>query len=67
MNLPRDSNPKTLPMPPSNEELMRELSRLRSEIQQLREVVSALFNAVFEEGEEDWDTVPEKDEFNLYN
>ena len=54
-------------MSPSNEELMRELSRLRSEIQQLREVVSALFNAVFEEGEEDWDTVPEKDEFNLYN
>jgi len=26
-----------------------------------------LFNAVFEEGEEDWDSVPEKDEFNLYN
>ncbi len=67
MNLPRNSSPKTLPMPPSNEELMRELSRLRSEIQQLREVVSALFNAVFEEGDEDWDTVPEKDEFNLYN
>jgi len=67
MNLPRDSSPKKLPMSPSNEELMRELSRLRSEIQQLREVVSALFNAVFEEGEEDWDTVPEKDEFNLYN
>src|SRR2546426_746488 len=41
--------------------------RLRTEIQQLREVVSALFNAVFEEGEEDWDSVPEKDEFNLYN
>jgi len=29
--------------------------------------VSALFNAVFEEGEEDLDSVPEKDEFNLYN
>ena len=54
-------------MPPSNEELMRELTRLRTEIQQLREVVSALFNAVFEEGDEDFDTVPEKDEFNLYN
>jgi len=58
---------KRLPVLPSNEELMRELTRLRTEIQQLREVVSALFNAVFEEGDEDWDTVPEKDEFNLYN
>jgi hypothetical protein len=54
-------------MPPSNDDVMRELARLRTEIQQLREVVSALFNAVFEEGDEDWDTVPEKDEFNLYN
>ncbi len=54
-------------MAPSNDDLMRELARLRTEIQQLREVVSALFNAVFEEGEEDWDAVPEKDEFNLYN
>jgi len=54
-------------MPSSNEEVMKELARLRTEIQQLREVVSALFNAVFEEGDEDWDSVPEKDEFNLYN
>ncbi len=54
-------------MDPSNEDVMRELQRLRGEIQQLREVVSALFNAVFEETDEDWDTVPEKDEFNLYN
>ncbi len=54
-------------MAPSNEELLRELHRLRTEIQQLREIVSALFNAVFEETGEEWDTVPEKDEFNLYN
>ena len=67
MNPRRDSSVKRLPMPPSNEDLMQELTRLRTEIQQLREVVSALFNAVFEEGDEDWDTVPEKDEFNLYN
>ncbi|HKZ23296.1 MAG TPA: hypothetical protein VJ224_02725 [Thermoplasmata archaeon] len=54
-------------MPPSNEDVLKELNRLRTEIQQLREVVSALFNAVFEDNEEDWDTAPEKDEFNLYN
>lgn len=54
-------------MPPSNEEVLAELHRLRTEIQQLREIVSALFNAVFEDSEEEWDTVPEKDEFNLYN
>ncbi|HKZ99754.1 MAG TPA: hypothetical protein VJ326_09235 [Thermoplasmata archaeon] len=54
-------------MAPSNDEVLQELTRLRSEIQQLREIVSALFNAVFEENEEEWETVPEKDEFNLYN
>jgi len=66
-NLPCDSTVPRLRMAQSNEEVMRELARLRTEIQQLREVVSALFNAVFEEGDEDWETVPEKDEFNLYN
>ena len=50
-----------------NDDVLKELQRLRTEIQQLREVVSALFNAVFEDADEDWDTVPEKDEFNLYN
>jgi hypothetical protein len=54
-------------MAPSNEEVLQELTRLRGEIQQLREIVSALFNAVFEENEEEWETVPDKDEFNLYN
>lgn len=54
-------------MAPSNEEVLQELHRLRNEIQQLREIVSALFNAVFEDNEEEWETVPEKDEFNLYN
>jgi hypothetical protein len=51
----------------SNDDVMKELSRLRTEIQQLREVVNALFNAVFEESEEEWDSTPDKDEFNLYN
>ncbi len=54
-------------MAASNEDVMKELNRLRTEIQQLREVVNALFNAVFEESDEDWDSTPEKDEFNLYN
>ncbi len=54
-------------MVPSNEEVLREVQRLRTEIQQLREIVNALFNAVFEESDEDWDALPEKDEFNLYN
>ncbi len=51
----------------SNDDVMKELNRLRTEIQQLREVVNALFNAVFEENEEEWDSAPDKDEFNLYN
>jgi len=56
-----------VPMAASNEDVMKELNRLRTEIQQLREVVNALFNAVFEESEEEWDSTPDKDEFNLYN
>ncbi|HEY7588092.1 MAG TPA: hypothetical protein VIB49_05025 [Thermoplasmata archaeon] len=51
----------------SNDEVMKELTRLRTEIQQLREIVNALFNAVFEESEEQWESAPERDEFNLYN
>lgn len=54
-------------MAASTEDVMKELTRLRSEIQQLREIVNALFNAVFEDSDEGWDSAPEKDEFNLYN
>ncbi len=54
-------------MAASNEEVLKEITRLRTEIQQLREIVNALFNAVFEESEEEWDSAPDKDEFNLYN
>lgn len=54
-------------MPVSNEDVIKELKSLRTELQQLREIVNALFNAVFEESEEGWDSTPEKDEFNLYN
>lgn len=54
-------------MPVSNEDVIKELKNLRTEVQQLREIVNALFNAVFEESDEEWDSAPEKDEFNLYN
>jgi hypothetical protein len=68
MNHPRDRRiPGRRTMAHSNEEVLQEIHRLRSEIQQLREIVSALFNAVFEDSEEEWEAVPDKDEFNLYN
>lgn len=54
-------------MTPSNEDVMRELQRLRTELQQLREIVNALFNVVFEESDEGREPAPEKDDFNLYN
>lgn len=51
----------------TNEELHREVRRLRSEIQQLREIVNALFNAVFEDSEE-WDTSSQGDDNRqMYN
>jgi len=40
----------------SAEELHKEVRRLRSEIQQLREIVNALFNAVFEDTDEEWES-----------
>jgi len=54
-------------MAQTNEEIFQEIQRLRTELQQLREIVNALFNAVFEDTEGEWDSSPEKDEFNLYN
>lgn len=54
-------------MDPTNEEVFQEVQRLRTEIRQLREIVNALFTAVFEDSDEEWDSAPEKDEFNLYN
>jgi hypothetical protein len=49
--------------------LAQELQRLRTEIQQLREIVNALFNAVFEDnGEDEWESSPDRDDrFHLYN
>jgi hypothetical protein len=52
----------------SNEELLQEVERLRTEIRQLREIVNALFTAVFEDvGEESVVSAMEREEFNLYN
>jgi len=52
----------------TDEDLLTEVKRLRTEIQQLREVVNALFNAVFEENEGEGDPVPHRhDDSNLYN
>ncbi len=50
-------------------DLAQEVQRLRTEIQQLREIVNALFNAVFEDNDdEEWEAGPERDDrFHLYN
>ncbi len=55
-------------MAQANEDVLQELQRLRSEINQLREIVNALFNAVFEEEAPDWDSAPDHgDHSHLYN
>lgn len=51
-----------------NDDLLAEIQRLRSEINQLREIVNALFNAVFEDEGPDWDAAPDHaDQSHLYN
>ncbi len=53
---------------PNSSDLMEEVQRLRTEIQQLREIVNALFNAVFEDSEEEWEPSPDReDRTHLYN
>lgn len=55
-------------MAQTNEELIAEVQRLRGEIQQLREIVNALFNVVFEDTGEEWEGLPHRhDEFERYN
>lgn len=49
------------------EDLHQEVRRLRTEIQQLREIVNALFNAVFEDSDEELDATPRDDNHNMYN
>ncbi len=67
MNTRRYAKGVRIEMPQSTEELLAEIQRLRTEIQQLREMVNALFNAVFEEYDEEWDSLPRREDFNAYN
>lgn len=54
-------------MDSGNEELHQEVRRLRTEIQQLREIVNALFNAVFEDTEGEFDPAHGRDDNSMYN
>ena len=55
-------------MAQTNDDLVAEIKRLRSEINQLREIVNALFNAVFEEEGPEWEPAPDRgDQSHLYN
>ncbi|MEE9237894.1 MAG: hypothetical protein V3U52_08935 [Thermoplasmata archaeon] len=51
------------------EELLREVQRLKEEIAQLREMVTALFGIVFEEMEEEGPAgmPPREDDFSMHN
>ncbi len=52
----------------SNKDLMGEIQRLREEIQQLRDMVSALFSIVFEDSEEGGEPFHEREgDFSIYN
>ncbi len=52
----------------TREDLEAEIQRLRNELQQIREIVSTLFQMVIEEYEEDTEISPEgKEGFSIYN
>ena len=58
-------------MPKQNDELIGEIKRLRTEVQQLREVVNTLVNMVmeFDEPEDEMEPPmrPMQDNFSIYN
>jgi len=54
-------------MDSGNDALQQEVRRLRTEIQQLREIVNALFNAVFEDTAEEFDPAAGRDDNSMYN
>lgn len=53
----------------SNKELLGEVQKLRDEVEQLREMVGALFSLMFEEGEEESNVGggPRPNDFSIYN
>ena len=52
----------------TKEDMEAEIKRLRNELQQIREIVSTLFQMVIEEYEEDMEISPEgKEGFSIYN
>lgn len=57
----------SLKMDSTNDALHQEVRRLRTEIQQLREIVNALFNAVFEDTESEFEPGPGRDDNSMYN
>jgi len=69
MDIGEQKGPMDSTMGRSEEELHKEVRRLRTEIQQLREIVNALFNAVFEDTDEEWESAPRGGEDNsqMYN
>ena len=59
--------PKELRPTDTREDLEAEIKRLRNELQQIREIVSTLFQIVIEDYEEDMETSPEaKEGFSIY-
>jgi hypothetical protein len=58
-------------MPKSNDDLLHEIKSLRSEVQQLREIVNSLVNIVMEYEEMDDEMElpvrPPQDNFSLHN
>ena len=57
----------SMKMDSGNEELHQEVRRLRTEIQQLREIVNALFNAVFEDTEGEIEGAHGHEDNAMYN
>ena len=61
-------NPKELRRTDSKEDLLAEIQKLRIELQQIREIVSTLFQMVVEEYDEELDFSPEgREGFSIYN
>lgn len=61
-------NPKELRRTDTKEDLLAEIQKLRTELQQIREIVSTLFQMVVEEYDEEIESSAEgKEGFSIYN